>query len=181
MTPFEHDLTLPAVEESELVYDQFFKIRKDTLKRPHRKPYTYYTLVPHGPAVIILPFTLEGKVVLSEEYRHPTGKVLLSIPGGYIDHGEDPYEAGQRELLEETGYQAKKYSLMGSAYPYPGISGQILHYVLAEGASKVQEPKLEQSEIVKTVLMDLESLRKRIASGVDVDGNLCTALFWYSQ
>lgn len=174
-----NSLPRPTVEQSNLVCDEFVKIRKDLLRLPEGQGYTYYTLVTKSPAVIVLAITQDKLLVVNEEYRHPTGKALLCFPGGYMDEGEGPLTAAQRELLEETGYTAKQFVLMGSAFPYPGISDQRLYYVLAQEAYKKANPSPDVGEVLRTSLKCREDVLAEVASGRDVDGTLCTALFFY--
>lgn len=172
-------LPFPQLIKSQIVHDDFFKIKADLLQLNNRQ-YTYYTLVTSAPAVIILGITDENKLVLIEEYRHSAGCVILSCAGGYVDKNESPLEAAKREFSEETGYIAQDFTLMGSAYPYPGISGQKLYYVCATGAKKKGEPKLDPSEVLRTLEMSHEQFKECVKAGKEIDGNLCTALYYYS-
>lgn len=171
---------LPEVEESSIIFEEsIFKIRRDQLRLPDRH-YRYYTLLTKPSSVIVLALTEEGQYVLTEEYRHPTGLVLLSCPGGYIDGEESPLEAARRELLEETGFEAHSFEILGHAFPYAGISGQKVFYVKATQASFTREPSLEHSELIKTTCKSKRELEEIIQQGTPVDGNLCTALFFDS-
>ena len=68
-------------------------------------------------------------------------------------HGlnEDPLEAARREFFEETGYGAEEFVLMGSAFPYPGLSDQRIYYALARGAYKISDPQPDVNEILRTI------------------------------
>lgn len=136
-------MKIPKVEDSEIIFDQFVKIRRDTLCYDERHERPYFTLMTKGDAVNVLAVTPTREFVLIEEYRHPTGKVLLGCPGGYIDEGETPLDAAKRELFEETGYVASSYQEIGSAYPYPGLSSQKITFVLASGAMAKASQQLE--------------------------------------
>lgn len=172
------ELPFPTVEHSQIVHEGFIKIQCDLLRLPNDHSYKYYSLITRAPAVVVLATTPEGKMLLLEEYRHPVKDVLLSCVGGYLDsENEDPLEAAQRELLEETGYVAKKFVKLGVAYPYPGISGQQLYYVLAENVVKQAEAHLESSEILRPILMTHSELVSAISAGRLIDGNLATALY----
>lgn len=173
---------IPQVEKSEIVHHSFVKIRCDSLRLPNNHRYDYYTLITRAPAAVVLGITPEQHFVLIEEYRHPTGTVLLSCAGGYLhDDQEDPRDAARRELQEETGYSSDDIQLLGSAYPYPGISGQKIYYLVARNAIKRGDPQLEETEVVKPLTLSKHELEKRIASGSPIDGNLCTALYFLSR
>lgn len=173
-------IPIPEVKQSEIVHKGFFSIRIDTLELPHgvRKPYTVLETGRHAAAVLAL--TPDQKYVVLKEYRHPTGKWLYGCPGGRIDAGESPMEAAQRELLEETGYEAEEFTTLGSAYPFASVCEQKIHFVLAKGAKCKQRPTLEPFELITTSLLTDKELKTAIASGDPIDGVLLTALYFHS-
>lgn len=174
MSSFE----LPIVEKQEVIFDEFVKVRRDLLKFPSGERHPYYTLIPRASAVVILGMTPEGYLVLNTEYRHPAGSVLLGAPGGYLETDEDPLKGARREFLEETGYSGEHATLLGSAFPYPGLSAQKIYYVYIEGVTKAQNPSLDPMEVMQTVLQRPEEVIEAIRKGQVVDGTLCTALFF---
>lgn len=174
-----NSLTLPNLIESKIVFEEsLVKIRRDQLQIYQDPPYTYYSLITHPFAVAVLATTPEGSYVLNEEYRHPTKHVLLGCPGGYIDPGENALQAAQRELLEETGYQAQSFSVMGSAFPYAGFTGQKTIYIRAYEAILTTQSKPEASEVIQPRLFTQKELMQLIQAGAEVDGILCTAFFF---
>lgn len=179
MSKHNHCFTLPHLIDSKIIFEEsLVKIRRDQLQINHNPPYVYYSLITHPFAVAVLASTPEGAFVLNEEYRRPTEHVLLGCPGGYLDPGEDALQAAQRELLEETGYHAQSFNIMGSAFPYAGFTGQKTIYVRAYGATRTAQPQPEASEIIRPRLLMSNELIQRIQEGAEVDGVLCTALFF---
>ena len=171
--------SIPPIKASHMVFEEsIIHIRKDILSLEDGTDVPYYTLLTRPYSVIILAITSENRYVLTEEYRYPVKKFLLSCPGGYIDEGEDPLEAARRELLEETGYTADFFELIGSAYPYPGISEQKIFYVQASNAKKSTEPCLEELEIIRPILLTKQELIAKIAQGAELDGPFCAGLFF---
>lgn len=87
--------------------------------------------------VNVVAVTEEDGVVLVRQYRHGTDEVTLEIPGGAIDPGESPEEAGRRELREETGFDADRFLRIGAVEPNPAFMDNTCHTVVAEGARRV--------------------------------------------
>lgn len=173
-------LNIPAIIESKNIFEEsLIKIRRDQLQIGQDPPYSYYSLITHPLAVAVLASTPEGTFIFNEEYRHPTGHILLGCPGGYAEPNEDPLEAAQRELLEETGYQAQSLKIMGSAFPYAGFTGQKTLFILGHNAVFTSPPKPEASEVIQSRLFTLKELMHAICEGAEIDGVLGTALFFY--
>ncbi len=173
-------LSAPNVESSKVILDSYFQVIEDRLCLSDGSKYNYFSVAPRSDAVVVLAITEDNRVLLNQEYRHPTGKFLLTCPGGKIEE-EEPIITAQRELLEETGFTAEEFVYLGSAYPYPGISCQKIYFVLAKRVSKVQEPNRDPGEIQETLLLTLEEVKRMIQNGTDIDGQLGTAFFLYSQ
>lgn len=179
MSPIDHNLPIPSIEGSKTLYNEYIKIRRDTLRYQNGHTHNYYTMETHSEAISIIATTPEGLFLLNKEYRHSCGKVLLCCPGGFLDNNEPPVEGARRELLEETGYTADQFQLIGNAHPLPGLCSQNVSYVLASGVNKVTEPNLEPSEILHPLLMTQSEINQYIANGHAVDGILCSALLLY--
>lgn len=173
-----NEFTIPKVQSSALVFDEFIKIRRDTLENEEGFRFSYYTLQLIGPAALVLARTVDNKFVLIKEYRHPTQKTLLSLPGGYVDPGESPVEAAKRELEEEAGYTAENFQVLGSSYPYPGLSSQPIFYITAENAVPTASPNREPMEFIETSPQTYEEFSALVSSGHPIDGNLLTAFWW---
>lgn len=173
-------IPIPEIKESHIAHKGFFTLRIDTLQLPHgiRKPYTVLETGPHAAAILAV--THDNKLVVLKEYRHPTSKWLYGCAGGRIDAGESPIEAAKRELLEETGYTADEFITLGSAFPFPAVCDQTIHYILAKGARYIQPPQHEPLEMIIPQLLTEKELYEAIRSGDPVDGVLCTALFFKS-
>lgn len=171
------NIPIPEVKSSEIVYKDFFQVRVDLLQLPHgpKRPYTVLLTGFHASALIAE--TSDGKFIVNREYRHPTGKWLMSCPGGRIDPGESPLEAAKRELLEETGYFGEEYIELRDIFPFPAVTNQQIHYIWAKRVKKIQPPELEDFELIHTEEMTKEQILREIASGEPVDGVFCTALF----
>ena len=117
-----------------------------------RKKFVYH-FRPHGKVVHIVALTRRGEVVLERQYRHPVRKWLLEIPAGSVDRGETVLGAAKRELMEETGFSADKWSVLGGWYPSPASTNTRAFVVLATGARKVGRASPEPTEFLRVLLM----------------------------
>ncbi len=100
----------------------------------------YYTF--RSPdAVLILPITQDGRVIMVRQWRHARNKISTELPAGGIDSGETPEQAARRELLEETGYGLGSFTLVGHGGEALQREEGILHVFLAEGLEQVAQPE----------------------------------------
>src|ERR1044071_2842229 len=106
-----------------------FKVREDTSKNGAKTSNFYVIENPDWVNVIAL--TKEREIVLIEQFRHGSGEVILEIPGGMIDDGEESETAARRELLEETGFSAAEFVFLGKSRPNPAIQNNWLYHYVA--------------------------------------------------
>jgi ADP-ribose pyrophosphatase YjhB (NUDIX family) len=105
-----------------------------------------------------------NRILLVRQYRHGTEQSYWSLPGGFIDAGETPGVAAKRELLEETGYAARRVSYITTLHPMPGCVDTRAHIVLCEGIKKDSRAVLD-AEIDSTDLLPLNAVLQKILSG----------------
>lgn len=101
--------------------------------------------------VVMIPITENDEIILVEQHRVPVGASVIELPAGLAGdipgrENEALVEAAQRELEEETGYQARSFELMMSGPPSPGISSEIVHIYLATQLKKVGSGGGDDSE-----------------------------------
>lgn len=102
------------ITSSKQIYkNRWLKLREDKIINPGGKK-GIYGVVEISPAVGIIPVTKSGKIILLEIWRYPAGKKSIEIPLGGIDKNETPLKAAKRELLEETGFKARKWKYLGT-------------------------------------------------------------------
>ena len=131
--------------------------------------------------VNVVPLTTDGKVVLVEQYRQGTGELTLEIPGGMVDPCDaSPTQAARRELLEETGYWAKKIAPTGVVAPNPAIQNNLCHSFVATDLEWRGEPVLDGTEDIETRLVPLGEIPAMIHDG-RIRHALVVAAFWHLQ
>jgi ADP-ribose pyrophosphatase len=174
--------TLPTLLTSNLLFEvPVLTIREDLLQLADGTEHSHYTLHIGAAAVMILVTYPGGGLIINREYRHSTGQILWSCPGGVLDQGEDPIEGARRELQEETGFVAENLHLIGRSYPAPGICSQMTYFIAGERATCAGPPQRDSEEFIETHQISMAQLQDKIAAGEPVDGNLCAALYWNSR
>lgn len=126
-----------------------------------------------GEAVGIAAFTEDNKMILTRQYRHPFGKVVLDLPGGGVEEGETLLEAAQREFEEETGFTANK--LEGIGKYRLGPSSQIVVDMFFTRDIKLKG-KFNGEEIVNVELVDFKTMLKKVLEGECLDSALVIAV-----
>jgi 8-oxo-dGTP pyrophosphatase MutT (NUDIX family) len=153
-------------ERSERVADcRVFQVRRDWSADPRGRGEHDFYVIEAPDWVNVIPVTKSGEVVLIELYRHGSGEVSLEIPGGMVDPGEEPRETAARELLEETGYEAREVVPLGRMRPNPAIQDNWLHTFLARDVERRGEPSDAGTEQTRVRLVPAERIPALIAAG----------------
>ena len=126
--------------------------------------------------VNVIALTPAREVVLIRQFRVGTREVCLEIPGGMVDGDEEPAEAAARELREETGYSAPRWSRLATLAPNPAIQDNHLHVFLAEDATCVAAPRPDGSEVIDVVTAPLADVRGKLLAN-EIDHALVVAAF----
>ncbi|WP_374424959.1 NUDIX domain-containing protein [Chromobacterium sp.] len=162
---------------SELVYQGgFLEVHKDKVALPDGAAATREYIL-HPGAVAVLALTPDGGLVLERQYRYPAGREFVEIPAGKIDPDEEPAATARRELLEETGYVAERWTYLGTAYPCIGYSNERISYYLAEGLSQ-QGRRLDEGEFLEVLTVPLEEAMRMTLSGDICDSKSIVGLHW---
>jgi ADP-ribose pyrophosphatase len=118
---------------SQMIYSgRLVNLRVDRVRLPFGKEATR-EVVEHRGAVGLVPLDEQGRVLMVRQYRVPASRVLLEIPAGTLEEGEDPLACAQRELQEETGYAADCLEPLAAFYSAPGFCTEYLHIFRATG------------------------------------------------
>ena len=152
------------ISSKKVFKNQYFSLYDDVVKLPNGKKYHYYVSSKKGRAVTVLPIDEKGRVLISKEFRYPVNEVIYQIVGGSIDKGETPRKAAERELQEETGFQAKKFTLLGTIYGNPCRSGIIFYMYLATGL-KTGNANPEDGEFIENEFVTPKQIDSMIKTG----------------
>lgn len=140
----------------------YFTARKDSYRTPAGKVVDPYFVVEMPTSVAAMAITEDGQVILVKQYRHPIGEELIELPGGFIDEGEQPMQAVERELLEETGYKFSSCHYLGTTAANPGVLNNVTHLFIAVGGERTAAQHLDANEEIEIVLKPLDEVREML-------------------
>ncbi|MBA3722252.1 MAG: NUDIX hydrolase [Parachlamydiaceae bacterium] len=135
-------------------------------------------VVIHPGAVCILPLLKNGDVVMIRNERFAVGKELWELPAGTLEPNEPPIETAKRELIEETGYEAKEIKELMSFYTTPGFTNEIMYGYLAENLIHVGQ-NLDENEKIRVEVIEWKKIMKMIRDGTICDGKTIAILLYY--
>lgn len=154
------DFTEKTLKQEYKFHGRIINVRVDDIILPDGNS-SLREVVEHPGGVCIAPLTDKNELIFVEQYRYPYSQVILELPAGKLEYGEDPLPAGKRELLEETGAVAEKYTDLGKLYPTPGYCSEIIHMYLAENL-KITQQKLDEDEFLEVKKIPLEDAFKMV-------------------
>lgn len=168
---------------STLSYDgPLFRVYTDEINENGK---TFYRdVVRHNGSAVILAIDDPGKkdplVVIERQYRHAATQYLLEVPAGKLEDGEDMLQGAKRELLEETGFTAKRWSRLVRYFASPGFLGEWMQVFLAEGLTP-GTAKPEDDESIEVQMIALSELLHMSDQGEIHDGKTLISLLLYDR
>lgn len=157
------ELTEKKISRKVIYEGKIINVYNDTVLLPNGKE-THRELVEHHGGVCVAALTDEGNLLFVRQFRYPYGRVLLELPAGKLEKGEDPLSAGMRELEEECGVVAEKVIPMGTVYPTVAYCTEIIHLFLAQGLSKTRQ-HLDDGEFLSVEEIPLKEAVKLVMNG----------------
>ncbi len=149
-------------------------LRVDTVELPSGRK-TKREIVEHGGVAAIVVIDSENNVLLVRQYRKPVERVLLEIPAGGMESGEDALVCARRELEEETGFSAERWEELGFFYTSPGFCTEQMHLYLATELRPAKNAA-DDDENIELVRVPLTSVPELIASGEVCDAKSIAGL-----
>lgn len=133
-------------------------------------------IIRHPGASAIVPLTDDNHVLMLKQYRHAIGKFLWEIPAGTFDGDEQPLACANRELIEETGFEAHTWETLGAVTPVPGYSDERINLFLASDLTPAVQ-KLDADEFIEVQPIPLSQVAVMITSGEIEDAKTIAAIF----
>ncbi len=141
------------------------RARFDTLENPRTGEHLRRVVLETPSWVNVVALTPAHELVVVRQFRFGTATVTTEIPGGVVDPGEEPLEAGRRELREECGYSAERWSLLGAVQPNPAFHDNLCHHFLAQDARPTHDQELDRGEDIRVATLPLAEVPALIRSG----------------
>ncbi len=162
--------------ESKLIFDgKLFEIRIDKIRLANGL-IVNREIVHHRGSVGIIALQDEKKVVMIRQFRYPAGMNLLEIPAGTLEPNEEPLECAKRELIEETGYQAKSFQPLGEIYLAPGYCTEKIHLFFATNLEKIGQ-STEVDEKISVELLHFDEVISKIHERKIIDSKSISGIY----
>lgn len=160
---------------SKRIYEgDIINLRVDDLRLENGST-TRREVVEHTGGVVIACQPTPNQIVLIKQYRYSLDRELIELPAGRIDRGEEPLAAAQRELTEETGYQAKRWLKKAVFATAPGFCDELLYLYHASDCTQV-EKQLDHDEEIDVIVLSIRKAWQLILSETIVDTKTIAAL-----
>jgi ADP-ribose pyrophosphatase len=163
---------------SEMIYQgPVFGLRRDEVVEPSGLR-TKREVITHPGSVVVLPVLADGRIVMIRQYRHATRQYMWELVAGRKEPEETPKQGAARELLEETGYRAKRFKVFMDFFPTPGFLEERMYLLLAEGLTAGQAQP-EEDEKIEVRPFKLKELKQMIKSGRLRDAKSIAGILFY--
>ncbi|MGC2662380.1 MAG: NUDIX hydrolase [Bryobacteraceae bacterium] len=170
---------MKVVSSKEVLKNKLFTVTDEVAIDPggfeiHRN------IIRHPGSAVMMAVDDKERVLLVKQFRLPAKQELLELPAGRLDPGETPLKAAKRELQEETGYKAKKWTKLASFWPSPGYLDEKMNLFLAEELTE-GEQHLMDDERIQIEWFSRKHLGKSIAEGRILDGKTLVGYFLWLE
>jgi len=159
-----------------------FSVTTDDVEEPDGVR-TRRDVIRHSGSIVVLPITgsaRDPQILLERQYRHAAGQMMWELCAGRIDDGEKPLPAAKRELLEETGYTARRWKKILHFYVSPGFLDETMTIFLAqELKAGIAQP--EEDERILTKFFPLSEVLRMVNAGSIRDGKTIAGVLWLAQ
>ncbi len=173
------DFTEAPVSSETVFQGRLLHVKRDRVRMPDGKQAEREYIV-HPGAVVVIALTDRGELVMERQYRYALGRDFFELPAGKIDPGEEPETTARRELAEETGYRAAKWTRLGAVHPSIGYASERIEIFLAEGLTAAGASP-DDEEFLEIFTLPLATAIEWVRTGAITDSKSIAALFWMDK
>ena len=156
-----------TISSDEIYNGRIFKVTKDMALLENGRE-ALREVVHHSGGVTVIPITDNNEIIMVKQYRYPYHKAILEIPAGKLEKGESHYDAGKRELLEETGCTCSEYEFLGEVFPTPAYVTEVIYMYMARGLEFLKQ-NLDSDEFLDVVKLPVEKAFEMVMNGEIAD------------
>ena len=171
---------MKIVESKEVYSCKLFRVTEDRAEDSKEKFEIKRSVVRHAGSAVMMAVDKKGRILLVRQFRLPAGANLWELPAGKVDDGEKPLQAAKRELTEETGYKAKKWTKLASFWVSPGYVQEKMHLYMATGLTAGDATPMDD-ERIETRWFDRKDLKKMIRDGKIQDAKTIIGYYMASE
>lgn len=142
------------------------------------KPARRETII-HPGGTVVVPVKANGKILLIKQFRYAHNEVIIELPAGKLEYGEDPQLCATRELKEETGYSTSNISNLGKIYTTCGFCNEVLHMYVAKDLIEGDHAREDGEEGIELIELSLDEIDEKIISGEIVDAKTICGINLY--
>jgi len=175
----KYDLTEHTLDSRDEYRGRLLHVKKDRVRLPDGGESTREYIV-HPGAAVIIPVFDNGDILLERQHRYPLHRDFIELPAGKFDPDETELACARRELQEETGYLAERWSQLPTFYPCIGYANERLVYFLAEGLAFSGE-NMDEDEFLEILRVPLKEAIAMIGDGRIDEAKTVMGLLWYER
>lgn len=179
LRPSDAHLRETCLETELVAQGRFLQWRRDRVRLPDGRD-AVREFVVHPGAVMVVPVLPDGRLVVERQFRYPVGMTMIEFPAGKLDPGESIQACAQRELLEETGYRARRWARAGVMHPVIGYATEFIEVWLADGLT-LHEQRLDDGEFLDVFAATADELDDWMRQGTLTDAKTIVGMMWLQQ